>query len=424
MLVALADAGNVSLARVVMATCNAADSDASSSSDGESSVCSSADAWEQRHAWSVNEYAVSLRRELDVSRSQANRQCAFENRRQAFLREYDWAGADAASLINTQEARDLRRWCVEKSWAFCKKCSHLALRKMLPSFRSSSPSPLDMTCTCGGGVYAVPQVDDVPLLLWNLNREDIRVLCPFDIHCGEYKCVVHGYRQRTGTFRISWSALSIREKIQAIDDQPRRLKLQCVFEFLMNKADCSYAKFVLMQSCGVAQPFAHQIFTAPEFHGVECALWPTLYHSTALCESLVSGHSNRQSGKASLLHKVLLPVLDYSLDYEMLQHQYDRWLFKTITGAINSSRASGCSPNAALQQKSFSATYWQWQHLYLLDAVRQYGFPSFFLTISPYEWTFPWPRFLQQIREHHCLEPTDLPLMETLHVAHVLEQVA
>ena len=28
------------------------------------------------------------------------------------------------------------------------------------------------------------------------------------------------------------------------------------------------------------------------------------------------------------------------------------------------------------------------------------------------------------MREEHCLEPTDLPLVETLHVAHVLEQIA
>ena len=231
----------------------------------------------------------------------------------------------------------------------------------------------------------MPQVDDVPLLLRNLNRQDIQVLRPFEIHCGDYKRVVHGYRQRTCTIRISWSALSMHEEIQAIDDQPRRLKLQRTFDLLMAKANSSYAKFVLMQSRGMAQLYAYQIFTTPEFHEVECTLWPNLYHSTAFCESLVSGQSNHQGGKASFLHKVLSPVLDYSLDYEMLQYQYDRWLFKTITRAINSSRASGCSPNAALQQKSFSATYWQWQHLYLLDAVRQYGFPSFFITISPHK---------------------------------------
>ena len=50
----------------------------------------------------------------------------------------------------------------------------------------------------------------------------------------------------------------------------------------MAKADSSYAKFVVMQSRGVAQPYAFEIFTAPEFQRVECALWPSLYHRTAL----------------------------------------------------------------------------------------------------------------------------------------------
>ena len=243
----------------------------------------------------------------------------------------------------------------------------------------------------------------------------------YAIHCGDYKRVVHGYRQRTGTFHVIWSALTVEEKIQAIGDHPRRLRLLQTFNFLMAKHDSSYRKFVVLQSRGVAQRYTYEIFTAPEFEGVECALWPSLYHKTAFCESLVRGQSNRQS---SFLHKVLSPVLDFSLDYKLLQYQYDRWLFKTITGAINSSRASGCSPNAALQQKLFSATYWQWQHLYLLDIVRQYGFPSFFLTISPYKWTFPWPPFMEEIRQDHCLEPTDLPLLETLFVGHMLEQIA
>lgn len=131
----------------------------------------------------------------------------------------------------------------------------------------------------------------MPLLLTNLSANDIRVLRPFDVHCGEYRRV-HGYRQRTGPFRVTWSPLTVRDKI------------------------------------------------------------------------------------------------------------------------------------AALQHKSFSATFWNWQHLYLLDALRQCGFPSFFLTISPYEWTFPWPGFIQELREDLAMEPTDLPVLETLHIAHVLEQVA
>lgn len=126
----------------------------------------------------------------------------------------------------------------------------------------------------------------------------------------------------------------------------------------------------------------------------------------------------------SFLHKILSPVVDYSLDFELLQYQHDCWLFKTITGAINSSKASGCSPNAVLQQKSFSVTYWQWKHLYLLDTVRQYGFPSFLVTISPCEWTFLWPAFIPDIREDQYLEHTNLPVLETFHIAHMMEQIA
>ena len=121
--------------------------------------------------------------------------------------------------------------------------------------------------------------------------------------------------------------------------------------------------------------------------------------------------------KMSFLHKVLSRVVDYSLDFDLLQYQYHRRLLKTITGGINFSKASGCNPNTALQQKSFSATYWQWQHLYLLDAVPQSGYRSFLVMIGPCEWTFPWPPFILDIKEDQCIEPTDLLVLKTLHIA-------
>ena len=123
------------------------------------------------------------------------------------------------------------------------------------------------------------------------------------------------------------------------------------------------------------------------------------------------------------MHKLLSPVHDFALNFEILQYQYDRWLFKTITGAVNASKASGCSPNRSLENKSFSKTFWQHQNLYLIDAVRQYGYPSFFITISPYEWTFPFPPFLQEMRSHYFKDVTDIPTLETIHIAHVLEQI-
>ena len=104
----------------------------------------------------------------------------------------------------------------------------------------------------------------------------------------------------------------------------------------MSKTDSDYSKFVFMQLSGIREPFTHEVFTAADFQAVECALWPTLYHKSSLCEMLLEGQSNRVSSKMSFMHKVLSLVVDYSLDFD-------------------------------LRQKSFSATFWQWQHLLLVD---------------------------------------------------------
>ena len=69
--------------------------------------------------------------------------------------------------------------------------------KLLPSFRKRSTPLLETTCKCGPGVYSVPSVNDVPLLLHGLNKADVRVPKLFDIHC-------------TGSI-IGWSMATARE---------------------------------------------------------------------------------------------------------------------------------------------------------------------------------------------------------------------
>ena len=116
-------------------------------------------------------------------------------------------------------------------------------------------------------------------------------------------------------------------------------------------------------------------------------------------------------------------MIDYGLDFELLLYHYDRWLFKTVSGAINTAKRQHCSPAIALDQKAFSAGFWQWQHRFLLDAVRQYGLPSLFVTISPYEWTFPFSSWISMLRPATGRGPTQIPTFETVHIAHVLEQI-
>ena len=60
---------------------------------------------------------------------------------------------------------------------------------------------------------------------------------------------------------------------------------------------------------------------------------------------------------------------------------------------------------------------------FLVDAVHQFGLPSLFVTISPSEWSFPTPLWLDDIREEGGYGPTNLRFFETLHFLHVLEEI-
>ena len=63
--------------------------------------------------------------------------------------------------------------------------------------------------------------------------------------------------------------------------------------------------------------------------------------------------------------------------------------FFVNSGAVEAGKKYHCTPLQSLDCKEFSTGYWQWCHLFLLDAVRQFGYPSLFITISPSEWSFP-----------------------------------
>ena len=336
-----------------------------------------------------------------------------ENRRENFIRQHHLQEAHAKPTILTDEADDLAFWSKYQSWTYYPKYLLLEPRKLPPTFARRTAAPPHRACKCGHGTYTVPTVDDVPLVLRCITTEDQHILSPFDIHCGEYSRHFNGYRQRTGPFTVNWCRTLVAEKIDNIADSCRKCTLNQAYDYLMNSDTSSYRKFVRMQANHHAAPYLYEAFSSPIYRGIDCALWPALYHSTTICESLLEGQENRASSKLSFQHKILSAVPDYSLHYYLLQYQFDCWLFKTITGAVNSSKVAGCSPNRSLENKPF----WQHQHLYLLDAVRQYGFPSFFVTVSPFLWTFPFPPFMQELRQQHRKDVTDIPALETLHVA-------
>ena len=157
--------------------------------------------------------------------------------------------------------------------------------------------------------------------------------------------------------------------------------------------------------------------------GIECCLWPNLYPYTRWCETTLKGDESRQSVKVSFINKVFSNIVDYGITYDLLQFHYDLWIFKTVSGAISSARRMKCSPATSLNSKTFSAGYWRTQHRHLIDAVMQFGYPSVFVTISSYEWTFPFPQWIEYAQQLTGRGPTELAGFETIHIAHTLEQI-
>ena len=77
-----------------------------------------------------------------------------------------------------------------------------------------------------------------------------------------------------------------------------------------------------------------------------------------------------------------------------------------------------------LAGSTFSPIYWRRVQWGLVDLVRQVGFPKFFYTLSPSEWTLPYHGYVLDGMAKLLRGRLRLPVEETLHIVHVLLQTA
>jgi hypothetical protein len=198
----------------------------------------------------------------------------------------------------------------------------------------------------------------------------------------------------------------VEENIGNIADETHRNKCLNAYNFLMHFERSSYSYFVAKRYEFLLVNKELNLYEKQGIIGIECALWPNLYPFTEWCDTIHQGKESRLSQKASFFTKVKSCILDNTLSYELLQFNYDLWLFKTVSGAIASARHMKCSSARALDCKVFFAGYWKKQHQLLIDAVRQFGYPDLFITLSPYEWTFPFHEIIRSARELTGRGPT------------------
>ena len=130
--------------------------------------------------------------------------------------------------------------------------------------------------------------------------------------------------------------------------------------------------------------------------------------------------AGRNSAKSAFLAKVLGPTLGYGATYELFQFVYDLWLWSSLGAKKNTVDAP---MRVAMAGYSFSPMYWQTRHAGLVDMVKQLGLPTLFLTIAPYEWSFPFHAWVEDEAQKMLRSRLKLPVAESLHIAHVLTQV-
>ena len=326
-------------------------------------------------------------------------------------------------LVPRLSLLSLKYWAENTSFYTCDQCKSVVPVKMPYNFIKRPQISERNKCRCTKARYQVPRLGDIPKQLLNLSPECIRALRPFEIDCGVYETKSHGYRVKTGVTQLRLSEKSVLQKISDLPDRIDRKNCRIAYEYPMNSLASSFSHFVNLcnEVLESGKPFNCYDFSVTV--AIECTLWPNLYPTREWCESAISGKETRLSGKTAFSTKVFSEITDYSLHFDLLQWQYDCALYKVVSGAINTAAFSNCSPVRALDTKPFSPTYWQWQHRYLLDAVEQFGLPDAFITISPYEWSFPFAQWVKKVRQSTGRGPTELASYKTYNICHTLEQL-
>ena len=320
-------------------------------------------------------------------------------------------------------AENLRFWIEHLSWTYCNSCKMLKMQRLLPNYFKRPLLKFSKECTCIKNVYINPTEDKIPDVLKGLTHKEMVVLRPLTVHIGDYVKKQNGYRQKTNLFRLTWSTNSVLEKINDLTCVESRNRCIKAYDFLMQNELSSYKTYVEMRETEINESKRFNVYDFSKNVGIECALWPNLYPTIDFCETSLTGRSDRASTKAAFMVKAFSQISDYGTSFELLQFHYDLWVFKTVSGAITTARKKYCTPARALDAKTFSADYWRWHNYCLIDAVRQFGPPTLFLTISPSEWSFPLPPWLKALQEKTGLGETELPAYETLHFVNVLEQL-
>eukprot|EP00438_Fugacium_kawagutii_P000653 Skav222305 [mRNA] locus=scaffold1249:3867:8406:+ [translate_table: standard] len=368
----------------------------------------------------------------------------------------------------TKQGQQLHQWCTSRSWKHCLGCQIMDLADLTEkSLTATDASPTVEKCSrCRATVHChAPTPDDCPLELQGLNEESIAALSHLQVDQGPVVRARNqggqpsGYRQHAAMTRFYWKELTAKQRIEMIEDEEQKKKAKAARKYLLRQKDCSYKQFERAQ-----QKFLKKYPKADERQrrrrlqfietpGLETAVWPNLFFKDSMCLTVVRKSDARRVGRQSgptyedfedgdlpaegadkddgKRHSVkrayaalaLAARVGYGSSYEVLHFAYDLMISSTIGAKKKTSNDYSTPMRVLMKGLPFSPLYWKDVHFGLIDMVRQMGFPKIFWTISPYEWSMPYHKWILDEMQKEHRGRMDLPVAETLHMTHVLLQV-
>ena len=283
-----------------------------------------------------------------------NRRTQRENKFKHFSKTFKVKKVAGAPQSTFQgNLKSLKHWVKYASWNFCSKCYLLYKNTLLPrSFNSKGARCIPTNkCWCTKNKYVIPSYKRIPKPLRGLTQADENILSVSQIDIGSRKIAAAGHRIKNGAFELAFREYSVDERIKMCTNANQKHRLQKALAYLADSEQSMYKEY-LKKQCKYTSGTKIKIWTVyKNLVGIECALWPVLYPFTYWCESTL-----KEGREHSVLHsfrcKLLCNIIDYNNNFALLQYQYDRWLFKTISGAVNSGKFRNASPYKALEHIS------------------------------------------------------------------------
>ena len=288
----------------------------------------------------------------------------------------------------------------------------------------------------------------MPEPLQGLSEQAAAALRLLDFDLGPECRANNGYRKHVRMIRFSWAAKTPKQKIAELPERGERRQAKAALQHLLNDESCAYHKFYAdhqdflnLHNGAPSEAAARRPLHFIEELGVECAVWPTLYYKTSMCETherytdkrrlerehdeaeledVEGADGQRHSIKRSFRAKLMGPLLGYGSNFPLLQFVYDLQLWSELGAKRNMAEQQGSRMRLMMAQHPMSPLYWRAVLAGLQDLVRQIGPPQLYWTFAPWELSFPYSEFLLDELRKQLRTRYGAPAHETLHITHCM----